>query len=224
MMERTGVFPIGASSLELSKIFFQILHWRFELGTFKDILSNPAYGLSDAPEKLLLTSDMVKSFRAPYLAYNSNLYPSLRDEGFTSDSSEIASGKNWPIKKDGVWHFPLATITVGAQKTRTISMDYNIWRLQTNNIELLKRGTPEWEKAKKDVVDAYLQYFNTNYSTNRAPVIIGHHFDIWNDGVYWEAMKEFASEVCGQPDVRCSTQSELVDYLENGRQNSESVL
>ena len=43
--------------------------------------------------------------------------------------------------------------------------------------------------------------------------MIAGHFAKWNDGVYWEAMKAFASEVCGRADVRCVSYRELVNYM-----------
>ena len=45
-------------------------------------------------------------------------------------------------------------------------------------------------------------------------MVIDNHFSQWNDGIYWEAMKEFARKVCDLPNVRCSTFSDLVKYME----------
>jgi len=56
--------------------------------------------------------------------------------------------------------------------------------------------------------------FKHNYFGNRAPLDIGHHFSQWNGGTYWKALKRFAKTVCHQPEVRCVTYTELMNYLE----------
>jgi len=64
------------------------------------------------------------------------------------------------------------------------------------------------------MLETYLQYFESNYNGNRAPVHIGHHFSLWNGGAYWEAMQEFALAVCGRPEVKCVTYTELADFVD----------
>ena len=97
-------------------------------------------------------------------------------------------------------------------------MDYNIWTRQSNDKELAIKGTELWNSYFNDVVGAYMNYFKTSYDGNRNPVVITNHFSKWNDGVYWEAMKAFAENVCGLPQVRCVTFSDVVNYL-----NSDGV-
>jgi hypothetical protein len=64
------------------------------------------------------------------------------------------------------------------------------------------------------MLETYLQYFDSNYNGNRAPLHIGHHFSLWNGGAYWEAMKEFALTVCKKPEVVCGTYKELADFMD----------
>ncbi len=59
-----------------------------------------------------------------------------------------------------------------------------------------------------------MSYFRKEYNGSRAPINIGHHFSMWNDGVYWEALKDFAQEVCGKENVSCTSYAKLVDYLD----------
>jgi hypothetical protein len=94
-------------------------------------------------------------------------------------------------------------------------MDYNFYANQSRGID---------DKANKDfyreqMLSSYLEYFNSNYYGNRAPIHIGHHFSKWNGGAYWEAMKSFASQVCRKPEVRCVTYAEYVKWLESQGQN-----
>lgn len=94
-------------------------------------------------------------------------------------------------------------------------MDYNHYVAQTQAKNTYKKGSTEWEFARKEVFDAYMDYFQKEYTGNKSPVHIGHHFSMWNDAVYWEAMKDFAREVCGQENVVCTNYSKLVDHLES---------
>jgi peptidoglycan/xylan/chitin deacetylase (PgdA/CDA1 family) len=179
--------------------------WKQEFTSFNTILSS----INSFPA----ISNIV-GFRAPELGVNDNLYKTLKDFHFTYDASGVGLSKSWP-KKDayGIWHIPLGVIHLGAKRLYSIPMDYNLWMLQSAGKEEAKKGTPLWNSYKKDVLDSYLEYFNSNYSSTRAPIVIGNHFSQWNDGVYFEAMKSFAEEVCGKPSVRCVTFKELVNYL-----------
>jgi hypothetical protein len=156
----------------------------------------------------------VVGIRTPLLARNENLYKVLPKMGFKYDSSGVGKADVWPVKNNfGTWEIPLVTINIPGINKHTLSMDYNIYLTQTGGKDTLKRNTQEWNTGLSQVIAAYRNYFNNNYKGNRAPVIIGHHFSVWNDGLYWEAMKSFAREVCGKPEVRCTTFSELVKYL-----------
>jgi hypothetical protein len=92
-------------------------------------------------------------------------------------------------------------------------MDYNFYIADSHAKNILKRGTPQWQKDHDEMLATYLAYFNKNYHSNRAPIFIGHHFSEWNDGLYWDVMKETAREVCGKPYVRCATYWETENYL-----------
>ncbi len=191
--------------------------WIQEFATFNDLFfnlerNNPGLVL---PEPLAVKPEDVIGFRAPQLGANKALDEVLAKANFRYDASGV-SGHNpgWPKKNaDGLWEFPLSTITLPSGRS-TISMDYSIFVLQTGGHNILKRGTPEWSAAQHDVLSGYLDYFNTHYRGKRAPIFIGHHFSTWNDGLYWQAMKDFADQVCGQPDVYCITHQALANYLD----------
>ena len=89
-------------------------------------------------------------------------------------------------------------------------MDYNFYYLHS-------KGKPNSSNAKsyeEDMFKSYMNYFESNYKGNRAPVHIGHHFSAWNNGAYWNALFRFAEAVCGQPDVKCVTYRELADFMD----------
>ncbi len=189
--------------------------WKKEFDSFNSILTNVQKNNSataiDAPR---FTPTTIKGFRAPQLGVNDNLYKVLDDYNFGYDTSGIGKPGEWPTKDvHGLWHIPLGIIRLGGLGASTVAMDYSIWMHQSGAQEIAKKGTPLWQEYYDEVTAGYQNYFDTNYQGSRAPVVIGHHFAKWNDGVYWEAMKAFAENVCGRPQVQCVTFGTLVNYL-----------
>ena len=191
--------------------------WRQELNSFKDLLFN--FALNN-PQKtfdqtLKFNVQEIKGFRAPDLDINDNMYKALSEEGFKYDSSEVSLNGDWPSRdKYGIWHIPISTFTFPELHKRIIAVDYSIWVNQTDGKDILKKGTGAWNAGLKTVLDGYENHFDKVYNSNRAPIVIDDHFSTWNDGLYWEAIKGFAREECGKPNVRCVTFSDLVNYME----------
>lgn len=188
--------------------------WKKEFVSFDVLMRNVQENNLPTPIDSPVFLDSIKGFRAPDLGVNDNLYKVLSEFHFTYDTSGVARVDTWPRKDSyGIWHIPLAEITVG-KGHQVLSMDYNFFKLQSNVKEKAVKGTPLWDTFFDQMFNAYTDYFNTNYNGNRAPIIIAGHFSKWNDGVYWEVMKKFADSVCGRPEVKCVTYKELVDYLD----------
>ena len=188
--------------------------WKQEFTSFASLMSHVQQNNSsqhiDAPTFL----QGIRGFRAPLLGVNDNLYKVLGDFHFTYDASGVGGMSAWPHKDAyGVWRIPLGTIFLGSGRSPAVAMDYSLWAHQSGAKEKAVKGTVLWDTNYAEIETAYMNYFDTNYNGGRAPIVIGNHFSKWNDGVYWEAMKNFAEQVCGQPQVRCVTFSELVDYL-----------
>ena len=153
----------------------------------------------------------VVGFRAPLLGYSNGLWPTLKAKKFTYDTSKSAAPDYWPQKTDGTWNFPLAQLVISGTGRRTLSMDYNFYVADSRG----ESDAANKAKYKRQMVETYRKYFEGNYYGNRAPVDIGHHSSKWNGGAYWEAMQEFALEVCGKPEVKCVTYKELVTFMES---------
>lgn len=184
--------------------------WKEEFASFDKILF--------AQPKLNLTRKDIIGFRAPYLDKNLALFEALHEENFKYDTSEIDINDSWPTKDEkGMWRIKMGMLNVRESKSRVLAMDYNLYFRDTKAKDLFKKGTAEWQTSYDNYLAAFLEYFDRNYSENRAPVLVGYHFSqSWNDGVYWEVMKEFSRQVCGKPEVRCGTFRELVGYMEEG--------
>jgi peptidoglycan/xylan/chitin deacetylase (PgdA/CDA1 family) len=187
--------------------------WGQEFRAFNNVAKKigPNNGLGDATKLAFPVSNIV-GFRAPYLAKSAGLFTTLRDQGFRYDTSGVGSPTGWPQKVDGVWRFDLANLRISGTRKGTISMDYNFLVVQSG-------GFPSKEPARRaefrdQMVQTYIDYFKANYAGNRAPLHIGHHFSDYQDGAYREALQIFARMVCGLPEVRCTTYSQLADFMD----------
>ena len=176
--------------------------WTSEFNSFDDLVRNvaPNNALA-ASEGFAFSPKDIVGFRAPYLAHSPGLYATLAERGFRYDTSGVMQSYAWPEKRDGIWRFNLASIRIAGSGRATLSMDYNFLVAQSGvaSIAALR------EQFRQQMLNSYLNYFRANYTGNRAPIHIGHHFTDYQNGAYREALKTFARTVCGLPEVRCVT-------------------
>jgi hypothetical protein len=62
--------------------------------------------------------------------------------------------------------------------------------------------------------DGLLKGFDRAYDGNRAPLVIGNHFESWNGGTYMRALDEVIEKVCNKPETRCVSFRQLADWLD----------
>jgi peptidoglycan/xylan/chitin deacetylase (PgdA/CDA1 family) len=185
--------------------------WTAEFKSYEQIFDNVARnnGLPDDVKFDFPFEEMI-GFRAPYLARGPGLYGALTAGGFRYDTSADSDPAAWPEKGGGLWRFNLARIKVSGSRMTTLSMDYNFLVVQA-------RGRPNphrVDRYREQMLQSYLNYFRTNYTGNRAPLHIGHHFFGYQGGVYNAALKTFARMVCGLPEVRCTTYAKLAVFMD----------
>jgi hypothetical protein len=192
--------------------------WQREFHMYDELFRNaaPNNGLP-AADGLEFPIAKITGFRAPYLATGEGLYAHLRGSRFRYDTSGVSEADLWPRKKDGLWRFNLASICLAGGGRRTLSMDYNF--LVSQSFGLTDRRNVA--RYREQMLQSYLDYFRASYTGNRAPLHIGHHFSDYQGGAYREALKTFARMVCGLPEVRCVTYSELADFMD--AQSTETV-
>jgi hypothetical protein len=63
--------------------------------------------------------------------------------------------------------------------------------------------------------DGLMKGFDRAYKGNRAPMVIGNHFENWNGGVYMNAVEDVMKSTCQKRDVRCVSFKQLVDWLDD---------
>jgi hypothetical protein len=185
--------------------------WSTEFDSFDGLMRNIASNNELAPEEGLAVSPKdLAGFRAPYLAHSPGLYKALAERGFRYDTSGTAPSYSWPEKLSGIWRFNLAGIRMTGSGRATLSMDYNFLVAHSGVGGIAARR----EQFRRQMLDSYLSYFRANYTGNRAPIHIGHHFSDYQNGAYRDALKSFARAVCGLPEVRCVTYRTLADFMD----------
>jgi len=185
--------------------------WNQEFNSYREIFDHAApNNAMPAEAGFAFSFTDIVGFRAPYLANGAGLYTTLREHHFRYDASGESESNAWPEQKDGVWRFNLASIPLNHSGKHLLSMDYNFFVAQSHAVADPRRHDADREQT----LQTYLDYFKANYTGNRAPVHIGHHFFDYQGGAYREALKEFARAVCGLPEVRCITYEKLADVMD----------
>jgi peptidoglycan/xylan/chitin deacetylase (PgdA/CDA1 family) len=183
--------------------------WSQEFRAYNELFAAIGTNVA-APAGFAFPAGEIKGFRAPYLSRSPGLYQTEMEFRFRYDASGVGESGSWPEKKDGVWRFNLASLRIAGSGKYTLSMDYN-FLVAHSGIAGNPRLQPQF---RAEMLRTYLNYFRANYSGNRAPVHIGHHFSPMQGGAYNEALKDFARMVCGLPEVRCVSYRTLADYLD----------
>ena len=184
--------------------------WTAELSAFDQMVrTGPslAAGKTVAPP---FDPTTVKGMRTPCLEGNQPAYrQAMVQRGMLYDAS--APGYiTWPKKVDGLWNFPLESVTLAGTSKKTLSMDYNLWFAQTG-----ARNAPvsQAPALRAQVLATYRQALARSRATGNPPLFLGNHFNRWNNSVYSDALSDFVNETCRQPDVRCVSNIELASWL-----------
>ena len=75
--------------------------------------------------------------------------------------------------------------------------------------------TPDQSAGDSAQVQAtYNDMYNATFNGNRAPLILGNHFNPWNNNAYETALTNFILEKCGQPETSCVPFRDLIAWME----------
>lgn len=187
--------------------------WLAEFETYDRLLegfaANNGLGAEDG---LAFGPSDIQGFRAPFLSIGPGLDAALAARQYRYDASMAGRAGDWPMKnRDGIWKFKLASIPLRGYRRTPLSMDYNLFIVQSQeNPEIFE----DLEDLEERVVEAYLQYFKRNYVTDRAPLHIGHHFTDYRGLVYRKALMRFIESLIDRPDVTFCTYAQLSDDLD----------
>ncbi|GGR85641.1 hypothetical protein GCM10010269_25950 [Streptomyces humidus] len=149
--------------------------------------------------------------RTPCLEGQKNFMEAARELGFRYDTSGV-DNQVWPARKQGLWDLSMQLVPFPGHRYEQLTMDYNF---MVNQSGTATQGDPDkfafWGDQMRD---GLLKGFHRAYDGNRAPLIIGNHFESWNGGTYMRAVEEVVEYVCNKPDVRCVSFRQLADWLD----------
>ncbi|MEY9947793.1 hypothetical protein [Kitasatospora sp. GAS1066B] len=187
---------------EIEQAMSFVMNWRTNTG-FTDLPALPF----DYRKELI-------GGRTPCLEGQRGLLPTAAARGWKYDTSGPGGLQIWPQKIQGgaLWDMPLQSIPFPGHTFQVLSMDYNIMYNQSGDNT---KGNPAMRAAwQKQARDSYLAGFERAYSTNRAPMYIGNHFEQWNGGIYMNAVEEVLRTIADRPEVRLVSFRQLVQWLE----------
>lgn len=191
--------------------------WNDELDQFFGFMKN-VQSNNDLPSSTTLAfgPDDIKGARTPCLEANpGQLFPALKAHGLTYDSSLTRRGISWPTlsEPDGLWQMGMAEFPVHGTDHFQITMDYNFYYTQRN-------ASSEGVTAEQSAADAaqvqatYQDMYAATVAGNRAPLILGNHFNAWNNNAYTEALGGFLLANCAKPDTYCVPYVDVIDWME----------
>ncbi|MFF3495995.1 hypothetical protein ACFYWS_32145 [Streptomyces sp. NPDC002795] len=149
--------------------------------------------------------------RTPCLEGKDNFTRAASEVGFRYDTSGV-NDQVWPKKKNGLWDLSMQLVPFKGHSYEQLTMDYNF---MVNQSGTATQGDPSKREYWGDQMrDSLLAGFDRAYKGNRAPLVIGNHFESWNGGTYMRAVEETVERVCKKPDVRCVSFRQLADWLD----------
>lgn len=149
--------------------------------------------------------------RTPCLEGRENFMKAARELGFRYDTSGVGD-QVWPKRKEGLWDLSMQLVPFPGHSYEQLTMDYNF---MVNQSGTKTQGDPAKQALWGDQMrDGLLRGFDRAYDGNRAPLIIGNHFESWNGGAYMRAVDEVVERVCTKPEVRCVSFRQLADWLD----------
>ncbi|MER7954715.1 hypothetical protein [Streptomyces sp. NPDC096030] len=192
---------------------WSVEEWKSEIRQAKSFVKNWKTNAGLAAEEPLpfdYDKELVGA-RTPCLEGRDNFVKAASELGFRYDTSGV-NDQIWPEKEHGLWDLSMHLVPVPGRQFQTLSMDYNFMVNQSGG---KTQGDPNMHEYWGDQMrDGLVQAFNRSYHGNRAPVIIGNHFESWNGGTYMRAVEETIATVCVQKDVKCVSFRQLADWLD----------
>ncbi|MFG3347449.1 hypothetical protein ACGF1Z_20550 [Streptomyces sp. NPDC048018] len=186
--------------------------WKSEISQAKSFVKNWKTNAGLKGEKPLpfdYDKELVGA-RTPCLEGRTNFVRAASQMGFRYDTSGV-NDQIWPKKDAGLWDLSMQLVPVPGRAFQTLSMDYNFLVNQSGTT----KGDPSMHQYwGNQMRDGLVQAFERSYRGNRAPLIIGNHFESWNGGTYMRAIEEAIATVCVQKDVKCVSFRQLADWLD----------
>ncbi len=193
-------------------------NWNDELDQFFGLLKNVDSN-NGIHNQLNVTAAEIKGERTPCLnGYKDSLYPALEAHGMTYDSTFDRPGLSWPVKsKDGkIWEMGMSDFPTHGTGHVQITMDYNYY-VQQEPSTVDGGPAPSVQQSRTDSAQVLATYQDMVKAATsdgvHEPIIIGNHFNDWNNSAYSDAVANFALAECGKPGIHCVPFRDLVDWM-----------
>ena len=190
--------------------------WNDELNQFFALMKN-VQGNNHLPatETLAFGPAEVIGERTPCLEGTPEaLYPALTAHHMSYDSSFTRRGISWPTQSHQykIWQFGMAEFPVHGTSHFQITMDYNFYFTQRGGSSA---GVTSAQSARDStqVQATYQDMYNATTAGNRAPLILGNHFNEWNNSAYSQALGKFLLANCAKPDTHCVSFRDLITWM-----------
>ena len=172
-------------------------------------------GITDLPDLPFDYRATLVGGRSPCLEGRAALLQAQALRTWRYDSSG-GRRQTWPTKVPGshLWDLSLQSIPFGPRAREVLAMDYNFMANQPLPPAPATASPTELAAMQAQVRDAYLAGFRRSDDGNRAPLIIGNHFERWRGGIYVQGLDEALRAMASNPDVRFVSFRQLCDWLD----------
>ncbi|MFD9703936.1 polysaccharide deacetylase [Lentzea sp. NPDC059081] len=179
--------------------------WNAELDEFRKILDRSrAAGLN-------LPQSAIRGGRTPCLeGIWDQAFPAMAAHGLVYDTSKVALGVQWPSVQNGLYEFPMPEVKVPGLGKQVVMMDYNLW-FSLNGAKDQPERAADFTQI---VFDTYKSVHQAALNSNRAPIVVGNHFNEWNGSAFSNAMEQFLEYVCDKPETVCATYTEVIQWMQ----------
>ncbi|MFF3989210.1 hypothetical protein ACFY0B_32075 [Streptomyces sp. NPDC001797] len=192
---------------------WSVAEWKSEIAQAKQFVKTwkTNTGMKDAAPLPFDYDKELIGARTPCLEGQKNFVKAASQLGFRYDTSGV-NNQVWPKKREGLWDLSMQLVPFPGHTYEQLTMDYNF---MVNQSGTSTQGDPDkYDYWGDQMRDGLLQGFNRAYNGNRAPLVIGNHFESWNGGTYMRALDEVVADVCNKPEVRCVSFHQLADWLD----------
>ncbi len=157
------------------------------------------------------TPRTVRGGRTPCLEGNWDAaVPAMVGHGLTYDTSRTSDGIAWPSDEGGIREFWMPRVRIPALGKKVILMDYNLW-FSLNGARDEPARAAEFAEV---TLEAYRAAYDAAARGNRAPLVIGNHFNEWSGGGFSAAAEQFVGEACLRPEAVCATYGEVSRWMD----------
>jgi hypothetical protein len=190
--------------------------WNNELDQFFALVknvkaNNPGVTMPD----LAFDGSEVKGERTPCLeGHAEDLFPALTAHNMTYDSSFTRHGISWPTPSPQykIWQFGMAEFPIHGTDHFQITMDYNFYYTQRNASSTgVSQADSDADAAQ--VQATYQDMYDATFAGNRAPLVLGNHFNEWNNNAYETALTNFVLANCGKAETQCVPFKDVLAWM-----------